>query len=136
VVVINFVNRKNAADQRVYELLDQKLNLFEGVFGASDEVLSSIESGVDFEKRIASIYQSCRTEDEINAAFDALQEEKVRVQRSIKDMEKKRNEMPMKLYEAQDEVDKRKEELIDQVEAQLKQKSKLEPLFTIQWSIV
>lgn len=75
VVVINFVNRKNAADQRVYELLDQKFNLFKGVFGASDEVLGSIESGVDFEKRIAAIYQTCRTEDEINAAFDALQNE-------------------------------------------------------------
>ncbi len=75
VVVINFVNRKNAADQRVYELLDQKFSLFKGVFGASDEVLGSIESGVDFEKRIAAIYQSCRSEDEINTAFDKLQNE-------------------------------------------------------------
>lgn len=75
VVVINFVNRKNAADQRVYELLDEKFSLFKGVFGASDEVLGSIESGVDFEKRIAAIYQTCRTEDEINAAFDSLQNE-------------------------------------------------------------
>lgn len=75
VVVINFVNRKNAADQRVYELLDQKFNLFKGVFGASDEVLGSIESGVDFEKRIAAIYQTCRTTEEINTAFDKLQEE-------------------------------------------------------------
>jgi len=73
VVVINFVNRKNAADQRVYELLDQKFKLFKGVFGASDEVLGSIESGVDFEKRIAGIYQSCRTAEDINTAFDALQ---------------------------------------------------------------
>ncbi|MFA5146795.1 MAG: SNF2-related protein [Candidatus Omnitrophota bacterium] len=75
VVVINFVNRKNAADQRVYELLDQKFNLFKGVFGASDEILGSIESGVDFEKRIAAIYQTCRSEEEINSAFDSLQEE-------------------------------------------------------------
>ncbi|MFA7253500.1 MAG: SNF2-related protein [Patescibacteria group bacterium] len=75
VVVVNFVNRKNAADQRVYELLDQKFQLFKGVFGASDEVLGCIESGVDFEKRIAAIYQSCRTEEEINSAFDALQSE-------------------------------------------------------------
>ena len=63
-------------------------------------------------------------------------EEKVKAQRDIKDMEKKRNEMRMKLYEAQDEVDLRKERLIDQVEAQLKQESTLEPLFTIQWSVV
>ena len=75
VVVINFVNRKNAADSRVYDLLDQKFKLFKGVFGASDEVLGSIESGVDFEKRIAGIYQTCRSSDDINAAFDKLQEE-------------------------------------------------------------
>jgi superfamily II DNA/RNA helicase len=33
VVVINFLNNKNAADRRVYELLDQKFTLFSGVFG-------------------------------------------------------------------------------------------------------
>lgn len=75
VVVINFLNRKNAADRRVYELLDQKFRLFEGVFGSSDDVLGSIESGVDFEKRIASIYQTCKTAEEIQAEFDRLQEE-------------------------------------------------------------
>lgn len=66
---------KNAADQRVYELLDQKFRLFSGVFGASDEVLGSIESGVDFEKRIAAIYQNCRTTDEIETEFNRLQQE-------------------------------------------------------------
>jgi adenine-specific DNA-methyltransferase len=73
VVVVNFLNRKNAADKRVYELLDQKFRLFEGVFGASDEVLGAIESGVDFEKRIADIYQRCRKTHEIQQAFDQLQ---------------------------------------------------------------
>lgn len=75
VVVINFINKANAADQRVYELLDQKFRLFDGVFGASDEVLGSIGNGVDFEKRIASIYQQCRTTEEIQMAFDDLQQE-------------------------------------------------------------
>ena len=75
VVVINFLNKNNAADVRVYELLDQKFQLFNGVFGASDEVLGSIGNGVDFEKRIAQIYNECRTPEEIAAAFDALQEE-------------------------------------------------------------
>ena len=45
------------------------------MFGASDEVLGAIESGVDFEKRIADIYQQCRTPEEINASFDRLQQE-------------------------------------------------------------
>ncbi|MFQ5901263.1 MAG: SNF2-related protein [Thermodesulfobacteriota bacterium] len=75
VIVVNFINRKNAADRRVFELLDKKFLLFNGVFGASEEILGTIGSGVDFEMRILEIFQSCRTEEEINAAFDRLQEE-------------------------------------------------------------
>lgn len=75
VVVVNFLNTRNAADQRVFSLLNEKFNLFDGVFGASDEVLGSISSGVDFEKRIAEIYQTCRTKDEIESSFDNLQKE-------------------------------------------------------------
>ena len=75
VVVINFLNERNEADRRVLELLGEKFSLFSGIFGASDDVLGSIESGVDFEKRILSIYQECRTSEEIEAAFLKLQEE-------------------------------------------------------------
>ncbi|PIQ98166.1 MAG: DEAD/DEAH box helicase [Nitrospinae bacterium CG11_big_fil_rev_8_21_14_0_20_56_8] len=73
VVVVNFLNQKNEADKRVFQLLSEKFSLFEGVFGASDEVLGAIESGVDFEKRITAIYQRCRTPEEIKASFDQLQ---------------------------------------------------------------
>lgn len=75
VVVVNFVNQKNDADKRVYELLDQKFKLFSGVFGASDEILGSIESGVDFERRIAGIYQRCKNTSEIEREFNELQAE-------------------------------------------------------------
>ncbi|MFZ5862373.1 MAG: SNF2-related protein [Nitrospirota bacterium] len=73
VVVVNFLNQTNEADQRVFRILSEKFRLFDGVFGASDEVLGAIESGVDFEKRIADIYQRCRKPEEINNAFDQLQ---------------------------------------------------------------
>ncbi len=75
VVVVNFLNRNNAADLRVFELLSEKFQLFSGVFGASDEVLGVIESGIDFEKRIVAIYQTCRSEEEIEAEFTALRVE-------------------------------------------------------------
>ncbi len=75
VVVVNFLNRRNEADKRVYELLSEKFKLFDGVFGASDEVLGALESGVDIERRIAEVYQTCRTGTDIKAAFDALQAE-------------------------------------------------------------
>jgi len=75
VVVVNFLNERNAADKRVFQLLAEKFRLFDGVFGASDEILGAVESGVDIERRIADVYQTCRTPDEITAAFDALQVE-------------------------------------------------------------
>jgi ERCC4-related helicase len=75
VVVVNFLNKNNAADQRVYELLAEKFKLFSGVFGASDEVLGAIESGVEFEKRIVSIYQNSRTVEDIEAGFERLRAE-------------------------------------------------------------
>jgi adenine-specific DNA-methyltransferase len=75
VVAVNFLNCRNEADQRVFQLLSEKFRLFEGVFGASDEVLGALESGVDIERRIAQVYQECRTSQEIRSAFDALQDE-------------------------------------------------------------
>lgn len=73
VVVLNFLNKENAADQRVYELLSEKFHLFSGVFGSSDEVLGSIGSGVDFEKAVAQIYRTARSKAEIDASFNKMQ---------------------------------------------------------------
>lgn len=50
VVAINLLNTQNAADQRVYDILSKKFELFEGVFGASDIALGALESGTSFEK--------------------------------------------------------------------------------------
>jgi len=75
VTVVNFLNLKNHAERRVHQLLDEKFNLFKGVFGASDEVLGVIERGVDIERRIFEIVQSARDEAQIDAAFDQLQDE-------------------------------------------------------------
>jgi hypothetical protein len=75
VVVINFLNQRNEADQRVLELLQDKFHLFDGVFGASDQILGRIESGIDFERRIAEIYDQCRSPQAIEAAFAQLRAE-------------------------------------------------------------
>ncbi len=75
VVVINFLNKRNAADRRVYDLLRFKFNLFEGIFGSSDGILGKLESSANLEQRITSIYQECRSENEIEKAFNKLQNE-------------------------------------------------------------
>lgn len=75
VVVINLLNTQNAADRRVYEILSEKFELFQGVFGASDKAIGLLESGADFEKRITQIYQECQTSDEFIKRFKSLEKE-------------------------------------------------------------
>lgn len=73
VVVINFLNKNNIADQRVYELLCDKFQLFEGVFDTSDDILGSLDF-LDFEKLIIEIYQRYMTKEEIEERFAELRE--------------------------------------------------------------
>jgi ERCC4-related helicase len=75
VTVVNLLNRKNKAEARVYELLEKKFKLFEGVFGASDEVLGTIERGIDFERKVLEIVQNARSDEEVQLSFDLLQQE-------------------------------------------------------------
>ena len=74
VVVVNFLNMRNYADVRVFNLLSTKFKLFDDVFGASDEVLGQADT-IDIESRIWEIYQQCRSEEEINQAFEKLQQD-------------------------------------------------------------
>lgn len=75
VVVVNFSNEGNTAEKRILELLTDKFQLFKSTFGASNEVLGAIESGLNFERDISDILNTCRTDEEINQRFEALQEE-------------------------------------------------------------
>lgn len=81
VVVINLLNTQNIADKRVYEILSEKFELFQGVFGASDKAIGLLESGADFEKRVIQIYQECKTSSDFAKEFKALE----------KELDKKRN---------------------------------------------
>ena len=62
--------------------------------------------------------------------------DKVAAQRNIKELEKKRADKRQNLYEAQDEVDARKEELLTKVEKMLEQKVEEMELFTLRWRLV
>lgn len=62
-------------------------------------------------------------------------EAEVVAQRSVKDLEKKRAEKRIKLYQAQDEVDEKKKTLLSIIEKMLAQKISKEELFTIRWRI-
>ncbi|OFN14200.1 DNA helicase [Rothia sp. HMSC058E10] len=73
VIVVNFSNKGNLAEERILQLLTEKFQLFTSVFGASDEVLGQIEDGLGFEKNIAAILDRCTTAEQIDAAFTDLE---------------------------------------------------------------
>ena len=52
------------------------------------------------------------------------------------EMEKKRNTMRLNLYQIQDDVDNKKEQLIEEIEARLKQRIETTELFTIRWKVI
>ena len=52
-----------------------KFHLFKGVFGASDEVLGTIEDGLDFEKTISDILNSLQDGQDIERAFKELEKQ-------------------------------------------------------------
>jgi adenine-specific DNA-methyltransferase len=62
-------------------------------------------------------------------------ESKLAFYRRIKDLESTRSRKRRDLYEAQDDIDAKKEELIAKVEANLKQEVREEPLFSIRWFV-
>lgn len=75
VVVFNLLNTQNVADKRIYEILSNKFELFQGVFGASDRAIGLLESGADFEKRVSHIYQECKTSKDFLKEFTSLERE-------------------------------------------------------------
>ena len=62
--------------------------------------------------------------------------EKVEAQKKIKEMEKKRNKLRQNLFVHQDEIEEKKDNLIEEIEKRLKQNIKKEELFTIKWKMI
>jgi adenine-specific DNA-methyltransferase len=62
-------------------------------------------------------------------------EAKLALHRQAKELEAQRSQKRRALYDAQDDIDRRKESLISEVEARLQQSVQEETLLTIRWQI-
>lgn len=88
VIIINMLNRSNSIDQRIYELLNYKLGIFEETFGSSDLILGTSNISNDMEKAIKEVYKKCRNPKEIEQEFIKLQSEfQTEIEETIKNSE-------------------------------------------------
>ena len=122
----------------------RKSRIFEGISARNswffDEEMEKLEkwaddmkSGLEFDlKEIDREIKSLKTESKKILKL----EDKLKAQREIKELEKRRNTKRRNLFEAQDEIERRKEGLLESVEARLKQKIETQELFAIKWRVV
>jgi superfamily II DNA or RNA helicase len=66
---------RGTAEQRVLDLLDRRLHLFELVVGEMDMVLGNLVDERDLEERIVALYAESRTDAEIERGIDAIEVE-------------------------------------------------------------
>jgi superfamily II DNA or RNA helicase len=85
VIIINFINLSNEAEARVYELLEQKLQVFSDTLGASDTIINKPEIALNLEVRINEMLDRCRTPAQIQEEFDRLNLELDEAQRQAHD---------------------------------------------------
>ncbi len=83
--------------------------------------------------------------DELSVEIDYLKkesksirnlQEKLGMNKKIKELEKKRNDMRRNLYDQQDKIDEQKDLLFEEIEAKLQQKVTNKHLFALKWRII
>lgn len=62
--------------------------------------------------------------------------EKLAAQKQMKTLEAKRNKLRQELYDQQDSIDAQRDDLISEIEKQLKQQHTLLPLLKLRWKLV
>ena len=70
------------------------------------------------------------------AAVAATLDEKLHWQKSQRELESKRSKLRRELFNRQDEIESERNDLISQLESQLKQQVDDQTLFTIEWGII
>lgn len=61
-------------------------------------------------------------------------ERKVQERRHVKELEKQRDDKRRHLFEAQDQIESKKDGLLEDVETRMRRRTEQEALFTIRWT--
>ena len=115
------------------EILERNAAFFEAevekLYAWADDLKVVLERDIkDFDRQIREAKR---------AATGALDlQAKLAGQKRVRELERLRTQKRRSLFEAQDDVDARRDNIIDDMEKQLEQKSDLKRLFTIRWRLV
>ena len=95
---------------------------------ADDKILAAEQALVDTKNQIRSLKRESRHAVSV--------EEQQQMQKQLKDLERKQRKQRAEIWDVEDEIADKRDELIAALEARMKQKTEVEELFTIRWSVV
>ncbi len=114
------------------EISDRNARFFDAEAEKLDGWADDLKVGL--EREIGDLDRQIK--DARRAATTALSlDEKLTAQKQIKSIEAQRNQKRRSLFEAQDQVDKQREELIAVIEGKLKQRTSLDSVFVLRWML-
>ncbi len=70
------------------------------------------------------------------ADFGISQKKQKELQDKIQKLEKKKRRQRQQIFDVEDEIEEKRDALVVALERRLQQKTSVEPLFTIRWSVV
>ena len=125
--------RKQAVNARVREVEERNMKFFDEEVVKLDHWSDDLKQSM--EREIKDLDRQIREALKVAALAGTLRE-KLEGQKTIKALESTRKERRKRLFDAQDEIDSRRDELIEQIEIQLGQTKSVNPLFSIRWKLI
>lgn len=95
---------------------------------AEDMVVASEKELADTKAQIKALNRQAR--------LAVTMDEQKQIQDNIASLEKKKRRQRQQIFEVEDEIERKRDALIAALEKRLTQKTTIEPLFTIGWSVV
>ena len=133
-IAISLDDTLNAEIKKKVEIVDiRNGQFFEEEVVKLDNWSEDLKKGLEQEiKEVDKEIRQARRDSKLAASLS----DKLKYQKQIKQLEQSRNKKRRELFDQQDRIDANRDELIDKIERQLKQKHEIKPLFTIRWKVV
>ena len=121
-----------ARSQRKEAINRRNLQAFEDAAARIDAWSENLKVGLErdikeLDRMIKEARRAATTAGTLQAKLDG--------QRQVQELEKKRTQKRRNLFDEQDRIDEKRQELIDQLAAKLEEEELTTPLFTIRWSL-
>ena len=123
---------KEAAPLPLAPFAKKNQEIFDAEISRLDNWAEDIRLSLELE--LKSIDRDIR-QAKVDGQKAQILEEKVALQKKVKGLETKRNEKRRQLFEAQDQIEREKDQLLAKIEANLEPKVQVEELFTVRWTV-